>query len=171
MCCSRLFYAHIKKEFGTKYFYTLCTEFLLFLLYKFSHKLFIPARLSPEISLGEFQAQLSDFEPFLGTFYTFNTNLHIQIMNHGTKLIQKIIFLFICKCFRSERAVNLNNLWFQLTEIMEVRVSGSKVIQRQTDSHSLQFCEKMLLIYILFQKIALCQFHDHRYPRQPCPFH
>ena len=40
----------------------------------------------------------------------------------------------ICNCFRSERTVDLNDLWFQLAEIMEVRVAGSKVIQRQTDS-------------------------------------
>ena len=92
-------------------------------------------------------------------------------MDHGAELIQQIIFLFICNCFHSERAVNLNDLRFQLTEIMEVRISGSKVIQCKADSHPLQFCEKMLLIYILFQKVTLCQFHDQRFQRQSCSFH
>ena len=87
-------------------------------------------------------------------------------MDHGTELIQQIIFLFICNCFGSERAVNLNDLRFQLAEIMEVRVSGSKVIQCKTDSHPPQFCEKMLLINILFQKITFCQFHDQGFQRQ-----
>ena len=92
-------------------------------------------------------------------------------MGHGTKLIQQIIFLFICNCFGSERAVDLNDLRFQFAEIMEIRVSGSKVIQCKTDSHPPQFCEKMLLIYILFQKVTLCQFHDQGFQRQPGSFH
>ena len=113
--------------------------FISFSFYKFSHKLFIPTRFPPEISLGKFRVQLSDFEPFLSIFHAFNANLHIQIMDHGTELIQQILFLFICNCFGSERAINLNDLRFQLAEIMEVRISGSKIIQCKTDSHPPQF--------------------------------
>ena len=54
-----------------------------------------------------------------------------------------------------------------LCNTMGMLAGGNTVV---FNPHPAQFCEKMLLIDILFQKVTLCQFHDQRFQRQSCSF-
>ena len=104
------------------------TGYFLFLLYKLSYKLIIATRSSPEKSLSEIWFKLLDLCPFFLVFNTFNTNLQAKIMDHPAELFQQIILFFICHSTRCKRTVNFDDLRIKFTEIMEIRIAGSKII-------------------------------------------
>ena len=139
---------------------------IILFLYKLLHELLIRAGSSPEESLAEIRLEVPNLRPLFFILHTLNAEFQVQIVDHAAKLIQKIIFSLICHCTGCKGTVNFDDCRTQLTKVMEVGLSGSKIIQCQLDLHSLQLCKEMSLIYILLQKITFCQLNNKRIRRK-----